>query len=310
MNEPIRHHYIPQFILRNFSADRKHLNYYDKSARSITVKETREIFMSPNLYRDEINHPGDWARIEKDFGNFEREIAGILSGSFLSDDDVIINIEEYEELKLFLALMGVRSLRTSKAFAKNNPSNRQFYKEFQKNGDLTDMWKRNLGYLVNCRSLREVEEHSLIDDPFKMFMHRDVVGYIGRYISIVKSREPFEFVISDAYPTVIYGQLPNGIPIELYSIFPISYNRVLLFPCIGAEGAPASIREMRECIFTPPSAIDNMRLKLRARALYEEEVGFINKQIFSNAETGVAFRSDGAEKKNMHFSDLRQGRGT
>lgn len=55
--EPIRHHYIPQFILRNFCFnDRGDLFYYDKENSKTSVKNTRDIFMVRNLYRDEINN--------------------------------------------------------------------------------------------------------------------------------------------------------------------------------------------------------------------------------------------------------------
>ena len=51
--EPVKHHYIPQFILRNFCFDdRSHLFYYDKKISKIYKRETKDIFMIRNLYRD------------------------------------------------------------------------------------------------------------------------------------------------------------------------------------------------------------------------------------------------------------------
>ena len=45
MNEPKRHHYIPQFILRNFCYDDKgHLFYYDISTGKTNKCETKEVF--------------------------------------------------------------------------------------------------------------------------------------------------------------------------------------------------------------------------------------------------------------------------
>ena len=72
--EPIRLHYIPQFILRNFCFnDRGDLFYFDKENSKTTVKSTRDVFMARNLYRDEINSPDEPAKIEKDMARFENE---------------------------------------------------------------------------------------------------------------------------------------------------------------------------------------------------------------------------------------------
>ena len=78
MKEPIRHHYIPQFILRNFANDEGKVNYYDKKTKIATVVDTRDVFMSKNLYRDEVNHSNNPTKIEKDLSKFENEISKIL----------------------------------------------------------------------------------------------------------------------------------------------------------------------------------------------------------------------------------------
>ncbi len=55
--EPKRHHYIPQFILKNFCYDENnHLLYFDKKSGKISSEDTRDVFMVKNLYRDEINN--------------------------------------------------------------------------------------------------------------------------------------------------------------------------------------------------------------------------------------------------------------
>ena len=37
MKEPIRHHYIPQFILRNFANDEGKVNPYDEKTKIISI---------------------------------------------------------------------------------------------------------------------------------------------------------------------------------------------------------------------------------------------------------------------------------
>lgn len=202
MNEPIRHHYIPQFILRNFCSEAKRLCYYDKSNGCVAVKETKDVFMAPYLYSDDINHPEDRARIERDFASYEREMSELINGPFVNDSDIIISIEDEEKLKLFFALMGFRSKITSEAFGAGAKTvNKRFYQKYQPDGNLQDLWKRNLGFLVKCQSLKEVIDHPNIDEPFKVFMERDISGCFGKHFSAVECCEPYEFVIGDAYPT-------------------------------------------------------------------------------------------------------------
>ena len=295
MNEPIKHHYIPQFILRQFCfGGKESLLFYDKNSNAISKKSTKDVFMTPDLYRDEINHADDPAKTERDFAKFEGEMAGIIKNRFLDKQDIVISQEENEALKFFLALMGFRSKNASEAFGeKASPTAKRFYARY---GSLPDYWQRNLGYLVNCRSLHEVLAHPSIDPEIKVFMRRDVEGDFGRYLAVVECREPDEFVISDAYPTVITGMRPDGIPLEMYSIYPLSSKRAVLLSCIGVKSAPREVLKMRECIFSEPSLLDEQRIKIRVRKLYQEETGLINREVIKNARTGVAFRTENAKK--------------
>ncbi len=157
--EPIRHHFIPQFILRNFCIDDdNHLYFQDAETKDISIRETRDVFMVRNLYRDEINNPEKPTRIEHDFSVYEREIADIIKKQFISSNTISLTEKEYNSLSLFLAIMGFRAERVQKSsFGEEAPDdNKEFYSMYQENGDLNDFWKRNLGTLVNCRSITEV----------------------------------------------------------------------------------------------------------------------------------------------------------
>jgi len=288
-NEPIRHHYIPQFILRNFCFnDKNHLIYYDVQNKTVSVKETRDVFMSRLLYMDEVNHPVDRMRIERDFAEYEREVSGIINGSFLKDDEIIISKEEEDKLKVFFALMGFRSKNTYDTFETSiSKDGKALYSSYQEDGKLTDLWKRNLGLLVNCRSPEDIDTHRRIDDPIKKFMQRDVFGYCGRHFSLVECREPHEFIIGDAFPTVIRGE---GV-IEMYAILPISPNRVLLSVCEGAEWTPLDVRVLRERVLRKPNSANDGRIRILNTIINEEEIANINQHIANSAKVGLAFRS-------------------
>lgn len=91
MREPVRHHYIPQFILRNFCIRHSnHLYYMDVCTREVSVQNTRDVFEVKNLYRDEINC-GDYpTKIEADLARFESEAAQIIKGKFLREQEIVI----------------------------------------------------------------------------------------------------------------------------------------------------------------------------------------------------------------------------
>lgn len=294
--EPIRHHYIPQFILRNFCFnDRGDLFYFDKKASHTSIKKTRDIFMVRNLYRDEINNPGEPTKIEKDMARFENEAAQIITGKFLNGDEISITLEEDEKLKLFFAIMSFRSSLTSNKFGTGaSEENKAFYSKYQEDGNLSDFWKRNLGNLVNCRSLKEIWEHKEIDDPIKLFFRRDTYGYFGLYFVVAERRGPIDFIISDAYPTRVDGVTDWGMKMNMYSIFPISPDRTILLAANGVCGAPKNLAVFsKEVLRAPKLSQDGKTITIRARKIYKDDVRYVNSVLMDEAQEGVAFRDKG-----------------
>ena len=291
--EPIRHHYIPQFILKNFCFEDRRLHYFDKQTGCISVKDTRDIFMVRNLYRDEINCTADPVKIEKDLADYEREVALIIKERFLTEREIFITTEEEEKLRLFFAIMGFRSLSTRDSF--DNPLSQRtktYWKPYQPDGNVLDFWKRNLGYIVQCRSFDEVWNHPHIDDPMKLFFRRDTIGYFGKYIAVVEANNENAFVIGDTYPVTIQGIRPNDLPLIMYEIFPISSNRILFMANNGVQGTPKDVLVLREFLFQPPKYIKEANmLRIRVRKLCTDEVQYINKEITQNAHLGYAFRN-------------------
>ena len=290
--EPVRHHYIPQFILRNFCFDdRSHLFYYDKKTSEISERKTKEIFMARNLYRDDINNIENPTKIETDMARFESEVAKIMAERFLNENEIPLTWDEDEKLKLFFAIMAFRSKITSDKFGIGaSDESKAFYSMYQKNGDLTDFWRRNLGHLVNCRSLREVLSHKEIDDPIKIFFIRDTNGYSGLYFIVAERRGHIDFIISDVYPTLVYGVMDGGMELPMYSIFPISPDRVILLAANGVEGAPRSVAVLREEVLKKPKLNSDKRIiKIHVKKMYENEVRYVNSVLIKEACEGFAF---------------------
>ena len=288
--EPIRHHYIPQFILKNFCFEERRLYYFDKQTSRVSTQDTRDVFMARNLYRDEINCEADPVKIEKDLAEYEREIAQIIRERFLDGREIFITPQEDAKLKLFFAIMGFRSLNAKNSFDNTySQHTKTYWKSYQPDGNTLDFWKRNLGYIVQCRSFEEVCNHPYIDDPIKVFSHRDTVGYFGKYIAIAEANMPNAFLIGDTYPVAVNGVLPNGLPLPLYDIFPISPHRVLLLASNGVQGTPREVLFLREFLFQPPKYDESANLlRIRVKKLSTDEVQYLNKEVVKSAKLGVA----------------------
>ena len=116
--EPIRHHYIPQFILRNFACDndRKFACYYDKNTKSVSTRELCEVFMERNFYRDEINCKDKPVQIEHDLSLYEREVAELIKAKFLDKRKFELSEEESDVIKLFFAIMAFRNIHAKEQF--------------------------------------------------------------------------------------------------------------------------------------------------------------------------------------------------
>ena len=246
--------------------------------------------MVKNLYRDEINIPDNPTEIEHDLAVYENEISRILKEKFLDEKEIMLKFEDYEKVKLFFAIMGFRAKSTSQKFGENiTQKSRKFYRQYQKNRDFQDLWKRNLGYIVKCRSIFDVIENPNIDEPFKGFFIRDTVGISGLHIAVLCTGEEESLLIGDTYPVAVRGMVDSGLQLPLYEMFPISHNRVILIFETGAKKAPRSVTHFRECIFYPPMIQnDTGTIRIRAKKLYPEEVDYINGEILKNSVDGVA----------------------
>ncbi|MBR4344158.1 MAG: DUF4238 domain-containing protein [Lachnospiraceae bacterium] len=291
-NIPIRHHYIPQFLLRQFRNGEGYLGYCDKKSFETLNKKPEEVFMVRNLYRDTINNPGNPVQIENDFSKFEREASEIIH-KFFTEPEITISVEEEEKLKLFFALMGIRSKGAAEKFSQGlSEDSKKFYSVYQENGDFSDFWKRNLSLLVKCRSYTEVDNNPDIDKPIKIFMRRDTCGFMGLHFAIAEKRGQEDFIIGDSYPVEVSGFL-NGNKAREYSIFPISSDRVLFMAdnILNVVWNNKKLSDFeRELKTIPPRSKDGKTIRYHVKKIYESDVKLLNAITFDGAEDGVAFK--------------------
>ena len=275
-NVPVKQHYIPQFILKNFCFKNDLVNYFDVEENIFKIMSTRDIFMVKNLYNDNTNHSLFPQKIEIDLSGFESEVAIIINKKFLKENSFKLSKEEDNKLKLFFALMSFRNINTKEQFANYSEESKDFFLKYQTDLNFLDFWKRNLGYLVNCRSLDEVIKHKKIDEPIKVFMMRDVFNFSGKYFLLFEKRGLNSFVIGDCYPTEITGD--NSI--HLYSYYPISPDRLILVVSNGVEFVPNGVLNLSKKDLKKPS---NESI-INVRKLYDINVNEINEHIIKNSK--------------------------
>jgi hypothetical protein len=183
--------------------------------------------------------------------------------------------------------MSFRSANTKEQLINGlSQESRDFYKYFQLNKDFEDFWKRNLGYLVQCRSVDDVMTHPDIDPPIKLFMQRDANGLSAKYFVVVEAKDGDGFILGDCYPVVVSGDYMN---LPMYDIFPISPSRAILLASVGVDATPRDVLTLRPGVFDLPQKNDMGNIVITRKRLLSEEVYHINKEIEKNSHRGVIF---------------------
>ena len=289
--ESHRHHYIPQFILRNFSKRGDgFVEFYDLKKKTITNRPTEEIFLYNDLYRDE-NNKNDPTKIEDDLAKYENEIAQLFNKKIYKGSQIELTIEEEDKLKLFLTIMGLRNKKAKTVFGEDtDPRILAMYKPYLADNTLEDLWKKNLGVLVNCRSLQEVIDSKEIIDPFRHYVFLNTFGFFGTYLIIAERRGNEDFIIGDSYPSFQMAKTKDGLDLPMLNYYPISPDRVIILAVSDISNFQQSARQISETLFRKPTLINNGKaLKYNVKKIYEDDVKFINSFAWMYARGGVAF---------------------
>lgn len=290
-NKPIKHHYIPQFILKNFCDEEGFLWYKDVKTNTIENFSTKDIYFENNLYRDEREKKDkDSVEIELALSKYEDEISKILLPRYYFEKKFYITLNEHETIKLFIAIMGFRSKRASEYFKNTNGDlAKDYYHKYQNDEDYDYLWKRNLKELVKCRSYMEVMVNSNIDDPIKGFMLRDTGG-TNSFLRVIES-ENEEFILSDAIPFVMCAEDKNGLELIMYEAFPISPKRALLiiyqYPQFNIRYNDAILSKG----FFEEPAVKDGKIEMYVKTIKDNRVKEFNRQLVEISQFGLVSRT-------------------
>ena len=307
-DEPIKHHYIPQFILRNFLDDDGLFYYWDNENKYLSKRNTKSVFMNRSMYRSQEINADNPVEVENNLSKFEQEMAPIFK-RLCSPDEVVLTRKELEMSRIFLSLLSFRSDLRMKQYKDKrfNQSTEELLNEFKGEQDFELFWKKEINVLAQCRTFEEVMNVEGVDPIIKLDFSNDLKGY---YMTLVEARGQ-EFIISDVYPTLeIYPVAPT-INIHLHAIYPISPTRAILLNNIFFKKA---LVDKQDPILRPMIEYSRMKGSMlkepknhypmgpsvhtpedkyfyRPVKIYENDVVYINMLFLNETRMGFAFRN-------------------
>ena len=286
-NEPKNHHYIPRFILKRFADENGYVDYFDNEFSQKEYKTIEEVFSRFNFYRNDKYSPSDPVQIENDFSKLEGRAAKIFE-NLLTGDTVFLPEADCKFLKYFFALMGFRSIYARNTFrkeakTKGNSYNSKYYDD----KDPDAVWVRNLSILAKYNSVEEVFNSKELDLAIKIFIQRDTENLTGTYFVLLNATGKRNFVISDCYPVVITGD--NNL--HLYSIFPISKNRMLLLCSYDVGLNPKTVTGFNKDVFKS-TRLKGDSYKMNVNLVPDKIVDRLNKLIIKESFAGYIETND------------------
>lgn len=291
MNDHIKQHYIPQFIIKNFCKTDKKTYYYNLLDKRITQKYPNEIFEEKYLYEYSQDKKENINKIELDLARFESEVSNSIK-PFLTNSNVSLSFEESEKIKYFFFIMILRSKFMLSSYNKEILEfNQQSIPDINEK-ELDEFYKSNLEKLVNCRTLMELDETINIQ-----FIKYAIMMLINKHLVLFESGDKLEFVLGDAYPIALAQKIN---PLDIFNlmslvrlIFPISHNRAIGLVDTYDEfhSALRTYKIMNKDWYDEPKKFGTGRL-IQLKYLNDEDVKYINKGILENSRDGICFRSE------------------
>lgn len=224
-NIPINHHYIPQFILRNFSDDNKKINVYNLSTCDLSVRNIRTQYSKDNLYK--MSNIENVMHVEESFAKLECEAAPIITRINNSKSQVIVNRIELQILKKFFFLMSFRSERRMTQYRDSyfDPLTEIILSPQTKDHDYMDLWLRELKFLLD----HDISEYKICDD-LSMPIYLDFENtFKDKYMVVWRAYLTEDFIITDncgTFERSSGGLFPGA---NVISFYPISYTKIIGF---------------------------------------------------------------------------------
>ena len=226
-NVPKKQHYVPQFLLKNWSqGNKKRIFVFDKKSNKSFPSSVKNIAHENNFYEDEIL--GYENNTEIKLSGLEGDAAPIISK--ILSEGTIKNLTESEH-KLLCLFSSVQLLRTN--------NTREFLEGFNEIlSEKIQDWGGDPNTLVeNLLNMSKEEVKSSSIGMLNTLPTELVGNFIDKELSLLKAPPNSSFYISD-HPIIKHNHFPRehrgNLGIGLYGIeiyFPISPQYCLSFLC-------------------------------------------------------------------------------
>lgn len=207
MNDPKRHHFVPQMLLRRFTDANGQLHFYSKddTKRGVHVRNTKTVFAERHLYTQVDKHGNKDVTVEKDFAAIEDKTNAIIEKivtAARAGKTPGLSSEEKATWDTFFYYQWKRtpdSLKRSKTLANFDSSLAWAIGEFEKRyRPLTDAERTDLQDAENKKRLEKSARVKAIADPGKQI--QPVLQSKG--LAIVRLTKPNKSFIIGSLPIV------------------------------------------------------------------------------------------------------------
>jgi hypothetical protein len=285
LNIPKKQHYVPQFLLRNFSKKKNRIYVFDKKLNRSFPCNVKDIGHENNFYEDQLLGYGNETELK--LSKLETVVAPVIEKILI--DGSIKNLEDWEHKFIICLFSTVQMIRTNDI--------RKFLEGFNQilNKRITEWGYDPNTEVKNYKTPSQAELKSSAIDLLNTLPSSLSGGFLNKQLSLLKAPKGQNFYISD-HPIVIHNHFPRegrgnlGIGLKGIEIFfPISPVYCLSFLC--GETAQEVITKVKN---------------FKASQL----LGIVPKVDMSEAEKMVDYFENGTTNKlaieNMDFSNSLQ----
>lgn len=234
------HHYIPQFILKNFEKNKGKIKTYMIENKEICLSKTNKIYGIKNMYKD-IENKKDCMEIEKKLSYLENNCSVIIKNIKINRNKIVIKRKNLNELKRFLFVMSYRSEKRRLQYYENNFDMDTYmyiknYRQKFKLKNSIDVWLRDLKYIVYNDHDTIIEKNLIENYGFNNIIKNiienihnqeicnliltDYINMSTCFLCIWEAEEDSEFILTDNCFGAFEGQQPGVVYHYFFIISP------------------------------------------------------------------------------------------
>ena len=259
MGKPIKQHYVPQFYLKNFSADKKSINCFDKINIKAYSQSIRNVAQEKHFYELESLY------LEDDFASLEKDVSYYINNIVWTEKyKALNNLKQRSKLALFMAAQLIRTLERRQLVELQL---KELKNHLTETGVMNDTLNSYFDEFLQDDSIKE--SHLKLIQEMLPFLVEHL--FFNKWV-LLTNKTNVNFLTSDN-PIVMYNaHYPAGLDQEYnYTFFPLSSKvcTCLLYP--------TNYKNFKEKVQYSGDEIWNNILKAEAyKITNEKEVDCIN----------------------------------